>query len=131
MFKNQLASEWKYKWFGIWGAEKKTLGFQYQKEDYIDTSCPAESRKKIASYLHNSPFALVAQQPAAECPFCGEDIYLSAYKSDGIWLWTDSLAHYVEHHDFCIPNAMAEHILLLDGIPPKDFDIDVKDLPWP
>jgi hypothetical protein len=131
MFSNQLAKDWKYKWFGVWGAEEKYLGIKYGKEDYIDTTCPSDIREKIAFYLENSPFALVAQQPSVKCPFCREDIYLSAYRSDGIWLWSDSLAHYVGKHDFCVPNAMVEHILSLNGIPPEKLDQPWEDLPWP
>jgi hypothetical protein len=37
----------------------------------------------------------------------------------------------VDKHNFCIPNAMVEHILEHNGIPSQDFDIPWQDLPWP
>jgi hypothetical protein len=131
MFSNKISKEWQYNWFGIWGAEEKYLGIKYQKEDYIDTTCPKDIRDKIVFYLINAPFALVAQQPAVKCPFCEDEIYLSAYKSDDTWLWSDSLVHYVAKHNFCIPNLMVEHILLADGVPPQELIKSHEELPWP
>lgn len=117
----------------VWflGYRKKYEGKIFQLEDYIDTSCPSDVKRKIISYLSETPVILAGQQPTSKCGLCGELVEVPSFKSDGIWLWPKSLSHYVEKHSFCIPNAMAEHILLLDGIPPQDFDVDVKDLPWP
>lgn len=131
MFSTQLAKEWNYKWYGFWGAEEKYIGKSYKQEDYIDTSCPPEIREKIVSYLSNAPIVLAGQVPQDECGFCNELIYPAAFRSDGVWLWPDRLSHDVDKHNFCIPNAMVEHILEHNGIPSQDFDIPWQDLPWP
>jgi hypothetical protein len=131
MFSNQIAKEWKYKWFGFWGSEEKHLGKVYLAKDYIDTSCSEENRRKISNYLQYSPIILAGQQSKQKCGLCDELAETPYYRSDGIWLWADSLGHYVECHNFCIPNAMAEHILSLNGTPPQDVNIEIEDLPWP
>jgi hypothetical protein len=131
MFANKLAREWKYKWFGFWGAEQKYEGKQYPIADYIDSTCPPEIIKQIVFYLGNAPVILVAQQPEQQCSLCNASIYPSTYRSDGIWLWPDTLSHDVEIHDFCIPNAMVDHILSLDGVPPEESGVSVNSLPWP
>jgi hypothetical protein len=131
MFSNQIAKEWKYKWFGFWGMEEKYEGKHYEISEYLDPSCPPEILGKIVFYLSNAPMVLTAQQSAQKCSLCGEFIYPSAYRSDGIWLWPDTLSHDVAKHNFCVPNAMVEHIMSLNGIPPKESGVPVESLPWP
>jgi hypothetical protein len=131
MFSNQLAKDWKYKWFGFWGAEEKYIGRCYKREDYVDISCPTKIREKIVLYLSSAPMVLVGQVPLDECGFCDEPLHPASYRSDGVWLWPDRLSHDVAKHDFCVPNAMVEHILEHDGVPIQDFDIPWEELPWP
>jgi hypothetical protein len=131
MFSNQLAKNWKYKWYGFWGAEVELEGREYDLDEYIDYTCPTEILEKILFYLSNAPEISSAQQPSQECFFCNEQLYLSVFKSDGVWLWNESLSHYVGKHHFCIPNEMVSHILLSDGIPPTKINIPLDRLPWP
>jgi hypothetical protein len=131
MFSNQLAKEWKYQWFGFRGSEKKYVGRYYVLEDYVDKTCPPDVRKKLVFYLSNSPIALVGQVPEDECGLCGDSIHTAMYRTDDVWLWPDHLSHDVDKHDFCIPNEMVNHIMSLNGIPPKESLVAVEDLPWP
>jgi hypothetical protein len=131
MFSNQLAKDWKYKWFGFWGSEEEYEGRRYQIEDYIDSSCSAEVRQKIVSYLNNGTVVLAGQHEPHKCAICDELLDSSSFRSDNVWLWTERLSHYVAKHDFWVPNAMVEHILMLDGIPPSHLNKTYEELPWP
>jgi hypothetical protein len=77
MFSSQLAKEWKYKWFGFWGAEQEYEGKSYRIAERVDSTCPIEIREKIV---------LAAQQVSEKCGLCDELLYFSAYRSDGTWL---------------------------------------------
>jgi hypothetical protein len=123
MFSNKLSKDWKYKWFGFRGSEKKYVGRYYMLEDYVDKTCPPEILTKVIYYLSNAPIALAGQVPRDECGLCGELIDTAAYRTDGIWLWPDHLSHDVAKHDFCVPNQMVEHILASNGIPPKESGV--------
>jgi hypothetical protein len=131
MFSNQLSNQWKYKWFGFWGIEEKCEGKIYQIEDYVDSSCPTEVLTTIIIDLSQSPIVLVGQLPNTKCGLCDELVKSHSFCSDSVWLWTKSLSHYAERHNFCIPNAMVEHILSLGGVPPKESGVSVESLPWP
>jgi hypothetical protein len=131
MFSNQISKSWRYKWYGFWGAEVETEGRVYDFAEYVDFTCPEEVLAQILFYIENSPEILAAQQPSQSCALCDEKLYYSVFKSDGIWLWSDSLFHYVSKHNFCTPNEMVSHILLANGIPPTVIDIPLDQLPWP
>jgi hypothetical protein len=131
MFSNHLAKTWKYKWYGFWGAEIEYEGREFDLDEYIDDTCSTIIVEKILFYLSNAPIILAAQQPSQKCGLCDEQVYYSVFKSDGIWLWNDSLSHYVANHHFCIPNEMVDHILSSEGIPPVAVDIPLDRLPWP
>jgi hypothetical protein len=131
MFSNKLSKEWSYKWYGFCGKEKEYVGRFYTLEDYVDTTCPPDILEKVIAYLSNAPLALVGQVDEISCGLCGELLHPASFRSDGEWLWPDRLSHDVEKHDFCVPNAMVEHILNQNGIPPKDYDVPWEELPWP
>lgn len=131
MFKQRLAKEWPFKWFGFLGFEKEHIGKELSLEDYVDDSCPLEVRNKIVQYLKTSPNVIHLQQPAQNCGLCGELVYGSSYHSDGKWLWPDDLAHNVERHYFLVPNEMVNDILAADGIPPQEVTVPIEELPWP
>jgi hypothetical protein len=131
MFSNAIAKEWKYKWFGFWGLEEKYEGKIYQLKDYIDTTCSLITREMLVNYLKNAPTILVGQVQRQQCALCPELLEGAAFSSDGVWLWTDELSHYVEKHNFCIPNAMVQHILDKNGIPPEKCNVARESLPWP
>jgi hypothetical protein len=131
MFSNQLAKDWKYKWFGFWGSEEEYEGRRYEIEDYVDSSCPIEIRQTIVSYLDTATVVLAGQHERHKCALCDELLESASFRSDNVWLWTERLSHYVAKHDFWVPNAMVEHILLLDGIPPEKCEMSPESLPWP
>jgi hypothetical protein len=131
MFSNQLAKEWKYKWFGYCGAEKEYIGRYYTLEEYVDTTCPPDILERIVFYLNNAPMVMVGGVPASSCGFCEDLVYSAAHRSDGIWVWPDRLSHDVEKHHFCIPNEMVKHILDLNGVPPVKCGVPWEDLPLP
>jgi hypothetical protein len=131
MFSNEVANNWPYKWFGFWGSEKEYIGKVYKTEDYVDTTCSSELREKVSFYLDQAPIVLAGQLPKQKCGLCDELLESASFRSDGVWLWTAKLIHYVKYHDFCVPNAMVEHILKHDGVPTQDFDISWEALPWP
>jgi hypothetical protein len=131
MFSNQLSKTWKYKWYGFWGAELKYEGREYNLDEYIDNTCPVETLEKVLFYLDRAPIVPGEKRSSQKCGLCDSILNYSLLKSDGVWLWNDSLIHYVKDHSFCIPNALVSRILSANGIPPKEIDVPFDRLPWP
>lgn len=95
-----------------------------------------EDREKIARYLRSG---VVAAQYVgySYCRFeCGipEDQMGDAELSDGVWVWPQGLAHYIEKHQVTLPPEFIEHVkaggyevkcpLTIDDLQSLDFDAD-------
>lgn len=132
LFSNQVAKEWSHKWYGYFGFEEEFGIKPFVLEDYLDFSCPPDIRKKIVYYLKKSPVALVGFRDTVGKCKCGYGgLHSALYRSDGIWVWPDSLSHGVDRHNICIPNELLKRIIDADGIPPKEITVPCEDLPWP
>ena len=127
----EFAKKWQEKWFGFWADEERVRSQPFSWEDHIDESWHPEDRDKLIDYLRNAPIALVAQQKAKKCPLCGDPIFGSCYRSDGDWLWTDPVAHYVGKHRCILPDRLVEHIRSKHHRPPTNISSNFKVLPWP
>lgn len=131
MFSKAIAKEWKYKWYGFWGAEAHHGEVVYRVDDYIDSTCPVYIRKMVVNYLRNSPAVANTLPKKQKCEVCDDMLNISTYHFDGTWLWPADLPHYVENHGFCVPNALVNHILSQDGAPSKRLSNVPFKLPWP
>jgi hypothetical protein len=131
-FSNQIAYDWNHKWYGFFGAGEENGIKPFVLEDYLDYSCPPETKQKIVNYLRQSPVYIFSfEKTRTKCAKCGDFLTTGLFRSDNIWLWPDSLSHVVEKHNICIPNEFLRRIIEADGIPPKEITVSDDHITWP
>lgn len=88
---------------------------EFQKEAipyfFLDNS-RVYDRAALLDYLR-SGISIVSMKENRVCRFCGlsgSDLGCSEL-SDGRWIWTDDLIHYVETHDIDLPPEFVEYII--------------------
>ena len=125
-------SEWKHRWFGFWNLTSSDLPYP-RARDVIDLAFEPEDKPRIIEYLRDCPIVLLClTQRNVKCEFCDEYHSINTFQSDGEWLWPNSLAHYVEHHNVAIPDSLVRHIRDRKYEPcASDVSIDINTLDWP
>ena len=133
MSQHKILTSWPHQWYGFWRWE----GHDYEElpiiEDAISLSWNPVDKDKIISYLSRSPI-VISSMTTSNCLLCTEEVPSLCYHSDGLWLWPDSLAHYVRCHNVALPERFAQVIRERGYIPPQEAelpDVAVRDLPWP
>jgi hypothetical protein len=91
------------------------LNEQAEKESYfihprhlVDAGWEIEERPRIVQYLSDAP-AIAFSGGMSYCRFgCGWNG--SSERSDGVWVWPEGLAHYVQCHDVRLPDDLVLHM---------------------
>jgi len=74
----------------------------------VDPGWEMEDRARIVQYLFDAP-AVAFSRGMSYCRFgCGWNG--SAERSDGVWVWPEGLAHYVQSHDVRLPDDLISHV---------------------
>jgi hypothetical protein len=74
----------------------------------VDPTWAQEDRSRVVQYLASAQAVAWAGGPSY-CRFgCGGLGHTE--QSDGLWIWPDGLAHYVEHHDIRLPDEFLNHV---------------------
>lgn len=126
-----FARKWPVKWFGFWGKELDVTKEDFSLDSHVDPTWLPDDRIQLIEYIRNSPIVVVTQNSEGKCGLCDAIVLDSCYRSDGEWLWIDSLAHLVEKHFFILPNLLVEHIRSHRYKYPDSITTSIKDLPWP
>jgi hypothetical protein len=69
--------------------------------EFVDVSWDPSERESVADYLRRG-FVARAYMGKSLCRLCGEAVG-SLELSDGVFIWPEGLAHYVEVHDVRLP----------------------------
>jgi hypothetical protein len=71
---------------------------------------PAE-RDRVLQYLHSGTLALHTTARARDVldPDAGQ-VVPTSFRTDGEWIWTDTVAYYLERHGLAPENELAAHI---------------------
>jgi hypothetical protein len=74
----------------------------------VDSAWAREDRSRVVQYLSGAR-AVAHAGGSSYCRFgCG--LTGCAERSDGVWLWPEGLAHYVQHHAVRLPEEFVSHI---------------------
>lgn len=105
---------------GYWDGPQNDSSWP-RPEDFVDNNWDSEERDLVVSYLKTGLIAR-AYMGYSRCRVCGKengDLELS----DGVFVWPDGLAHYVEMHDVRPPTRFVQHVLdMMDGIEGAERD---------
>jgi hypothetical protein len=79
--------------------------------EYLDTEIQGKRKMPlfIFIYLHNSP-KLTLSMGWQESIIDGTKISGEVIRTDGIWVWTDSIIYYYENHGLILPENFVKHI---------------------
>lgn len=77
--------------------------------DHIDLSWDAAERKMVIAYLRKAETCVV-WRGIAHCRIC-DIMNGGTCKSDGVYMWPEGYAHYLEKHDVRPPQAFIDHVL--------------------
>lgn len=77
--------------------------------DFVDEAWDAVERNAVGAYLTSGvmPWAGMGVSPCRMCAGSNG----SAEYSDGVYVWPEGLAHYVEDHFVRLPREVEQHIL--------------------
>jgi len=68
------------------------------------------NKAKLIAYL-NSGEVFQSWLGDTDCRLgCGEDDLATSDLTDGVWLWPQSLSHYIEAHDVVLPDEFLSHV---------------------
>ena len=125
-------SNWPHRWFGFWADFDKVNKLPHSR-DFKDREWAPRKLKEILNYLTSAPVAIASTAERSPCGFCGKGYFdPGCFRSDGLWLWPDSLAHEVTEHQIRLPDAFLAHMEEAGFTPPDTLDSNqIDNLPWP
>jgi hypothetical protein len=106
--------EWPYRWFGYW----KEQGVRYSKcpsiSDFIRPQAylTPKERTDISRYLTVAPVYSVTSRRMFPCLVTGRVFSGSlATRTDGVWIWREDVAYYMNEHRLWLPGTFYRHIV--------------------
>ena len=138
-------SEWPHQWFGFWYSSSfnkllnRFLSYYYgqKHEQYplfsilVDNDWQPDDKSRISEYLSEGNTIRHFGCRPYSCHICRRKLPNAGFcKTDGHWVWTGYLHHYVEYHNVRIPDAMVSHIRNND-YEMVDSETPIDELPWP
>jgi hypothetical protein len=126
-----IFSDWPHNWYGFWKKREERYPLPLLA-DLFDSDWMPSDKDRLIRYLEQSPIAVTSMGPESTCQLCGDSVgNSSCYKSDGVWLWPLSLAHFVSKHAVRLPDRMVKHIVTKNYVPIANLSVSPDKLPWP
>jgi hypothetical protein len=114
-----IFAEWPHNWFGLWKTSEADSIDVPLFSEVIDAAWNPPDFENILDYLKRCPVALASGMRSEKCPHCEDHLpEPGTQRSDGVWVWPSSLAHYVEKHRVRLPDRMIMHIRSRNYSPP-------------
>jgi hypothetical protein len=88
-------------------------------QDFVDAEWRSESRSSLVGYLRAGKLAR-AYMGWSDCRFCNKRNGTVEH-TDGVWVWPEGLAHYVEAHAVRLPEEFFLHALQNEFQIPRDL----------
>jgi hypothetical protein len=93
--------------------EERTFEFPHPSALVRPGWLSAESESSLLVYLRSAP-QFDAARGLSWCRFkCDVSDRVMGFREfwDGVWVWPEGLAHYVESHEVCLPDEFVQHAL--------------------
>jgi len=109
---------WPRACFGTWQEAHPTIQDLPRLVDWIGPAWQPEDLPRILAYLWSAPTDAATSGPS-HCLFgCRFSPPALVFSRDDAWCWDSNLVHYVQIHNVRLPNAMVEHMVKRNFIPP-------------
>lgn len=142
---NPLYGDWPHRWFGYW-REGITQNSKFPLiGSFVDPGCKYSEQSSLLKYLCRCQPILLTSSTKTSCLFSdcqhrmvdySGSMLIEVPMTDGTWIWSSELCHYVQFHNVRLLDAMYEHIKAKEFKPPGPLKIDgrselVHTLDWP
>lgn len=130
---NYDIKNWPFRWFGFW----KEYGIEYLNyppiASFIDEGINKSYRKtELLEYLRNGAVLTTTSQFPFPSPINGKRSHGTlSIRTDGRWLWLDSICELIEYHHLAIPEAFYKQIVDNDFSIPEIIEAQFEELEWP
>lgn len=103
-------SDWTHKWFGWWAEDANRIADAPSLHRVRDAAWDEKERKSVIRYLRSGP--VVVASPGIEFSVVDPNVKVGtqSIRTDGEWVWADSLAYYLETFRVGLPPHFLMHI---------------------
>lgn len=122
---------WPHRWYGRWKEEVDAHADDASIHDVVDSEWNAQELKRVVAYLESGVMAIASPGIVESLLDPAKIIGTPSWKTDGVWLWTDTLAYYLSVHTVRLPPAFVSHIRDNGYRVPPVGDDALKGLDWP
>lgn len=124
--------EWPHRWYGRWREDpgeradeapgiRDVMGFAWEEREL----------KRVVEYLRSGVVAIASPGIVKSLLDETKVIGTPSWRTDGVWLWPDTLAYYVEVLGVRLPPALLRRIRDNGYSVPAVGDEEMKSLDWP
>ena len=121
----------------------KFFAFRYDKNydlkpsllSMVDEKYDFKDKDKFIVYLKNNVNGLAGYMGEFTCLMDPDHIaYSESYNTDGVWVWTTQMIHYIECHHLVIPEDFRAHIeknnFIMPVLTEEKLEAIVEKLPY-
>lgn len=124
--------EWPHRWYGRWREDPDARADEVPGiRDAMGFAWEARELKKVVGYLRSGVIAIASPGIVKSVLDETKVIGTPSWRTDGVWLWPDTLAYYVEAHGVCLPPPFIRHIRGNKYSVPAVGENEMKALDWP
>jgi len=126
-------TDWPHRWYGRWKEDAHDTAIE-QFPSIIDVSgaeWDEDEIQKVASYLRSGAIAIASPGIARNVVDGTQFAATTSWRSDGVWLWPDTLAHYLERYRIRLPAKLIDHIRANGYVVPTVTEHSLRSLEWP
>ena len=110
---------------GYWSADDEERSSLPNAAERVDPAWDPVERRKVVEYLRAGSYA-IGYMGWSDCRLCARHNGSQEF-TDGVYLWPEGLAHYVEDHDVRLPASFVAHAISV-GHPPGRSNASVLAL---
>jgi hypothetical protein len=118
-----IFQNWPHRWF-CWGSFTTERSPFPAFEDLVDETWQPQDKSQLVQYLKMAPVVLCTSAEQ-DCRICGNPLEeVGTWRWDNMWLWPQTVAHYVEKHFVRLPDKMVDDIRSRNYMPPSIAECD-------
>lgn len=123
---------WPHRWYGRWREEAGAQAADMPSiRDAMGCAWDDQELKRVVEYLESGMIAIASPGMVGSILDPAEIIGTPSWKTDGVWLWPDTLAYYLNSHKVCLPPAFVKRIRDNGYSVPSVDDDALRGLDWP
>jgi len=126
-------NDWPHRWYGRWKEEANDTAVEHFPSiiDVSGAEWDDDEIQKVVSYLRSGTVAIASPGIARNVVDGTQLSATTSWKSDGVWLWPDTLAHYLQRYRIQLPGKLVDHIRANGYVVPSVPEHALRNLDLP